>query len=206
MATDRRAHWDTVYTTKATDAVSWFQPEPTQSLLLLRRSGLTARSCVIDVGGGDSHLVDRLVEDEGCTCVAVLDVSEAALHRAQQRMGANASTVEWLATDVTADWSVTPRDFWHDRAVFHFLTEPADRARYVECLRRTVKRGGIVLIATFALDGPEKCSGLPVARYSPDLLKRELGPDFVLTDSISEVHRTPWGAAQSFNYSVFTFG
>jgi trans-aconitate methyltransferase len=206
MTTDRRAHWDTVYTTKASDAVSWFQPEPAQSLRLLRRFGLTARSCVIDVGGGDSHLVDRLVQDEGCTCVAVLDVSEAALTRARQRLGASASTVEWLATDVTAEWSVTPRDVWHDRAVFHFLTEPADRARYVERVRRTVKQGGTVLIATFAPDGPERCSGLPVARYSPGALARELGPDFVLRESISEGHRTPSGAVQSFNYCVFSFG
>jgi cyclopropane fatty-acyl-phospholipid synthase-like methyltransferase len=205
MAMDRRTHWDTVYTTKASDAVSWFQQEPTQSLHLLRRFGLTARSCVIDVGGGDSLLVDRLVRDEGCTCVAVLDVSEAALNRAQQRLGASASMVEWLATDVTAEWSVTPRDFWHDRAVFHFLTAPADRARYIEHLRRTVKRGGTVLIATFAPDGPEKCSGLPVARYSPDALALELGPDFTLMESISESHRTPSGAVQSFNYGVLRF-
>lgn len=203
---DRRAHWDLLYTTKATDAVSWFQPEPAESLRLLRRFGLTARSCVIDVGGGDSQLVDRLVLDEGCTCVAVLDVSAAALARAKDRLGAKASTVEWLATDVTADWSVTLRDIWHDRAVFHFLTEAADRARYAERLRATVKPGGTVLIATFAPDGPEKCSGLPVARYAPDDLARELGADFTLKESVSEGHRTPWGAVQPFNYCVFTFG
>ena len=203
---DRRAHWDSVYTTKATDAVSWFQPEPAQSLRLLRRFGLTARSCVVDVGGGDSHLVDRLVLDEGCSCVAVLDVSEAALNRAKDRLGAKASRVGWLATDVTADWSVTPRDVWHDRAVFHFLTEPADRALYVERVRRTVKPGGTVLIATFAPDGPEKCSGLTVARYAPGALAAELGPEFTLRESVSESHRTPWGAVQSFNYCVFTFG
>lgn len=201
---ERRTHWDTVYTTKAADAVSWFQPEPTQSLLLLHRFGLTPESCVIDVGGGDSHLVDHLIR-EGCTCVAVLDVSEAALTRAQQRLGAKAGEVEWIVADVAGNWSVAPRDFWHDRAVFHFLTDAADRARYVDHVRDAMKPGGTIVIATFAMDGPEKCSGLPVARYSPESLAQELGSDFTLILHAPETHRTPGGGMQSFVYCVFTF-
>lgn len=201
---ERRTHWDTVYTTKASDAVSWFQPEPTQSLRLLHRAGLTKQSCVIDVGGGDSHLVDHLIRD-GCTCVAVLDVSEAALTRAQTRLGEAADTVEWIVADVTGSWSVTPRDIWHDRAVFHFLTHPADRARYLDHLREVTKPGGHVIIATFAMDGPEKCSGLPVVRYSPESLAQELGSDFRLVEHAPETHRTPGGGTQSFVYCVFTF-
>jgi len=201
---DRRKHWETIYSTTATDAVSWFQPDPIQSLDLLRGAGLTRLSCVIDVGGGDSHLVDRLIA-EGLTCVAVLDVSEAALSRAKHRLSEHASVVQWLATDVTATWSVTPRDFWHDRAVFHFLTDAQDRARYIERLRQTVKPGGKVIIATFALEGPEKCSGLPVSRYSSETLTQELGPHFMLVKHVAERHRTPGGGTQSFLYCVFAF-
>jgi hypothetical protein len=159
---------------------------------------------VIDVGGGDSRLVDRLI-GEGLTCVAVLDVSETALNRAKHRLGAKAPRVQWLATDVTADWSVTPRDFWHDRAVFHFLTQAPARALYLERLRQTVKPAGKILISTFALDGPGKCSGLPVARYSPQTLADELGSDFRLIEHVPESHRTPSGALQSFNYCLFAF-
>ncbi|HET9469441.1 MAG TPA: class I SAM-dependent methyltransferase [Vicinamibacterales bacterium] len=201
---ERRTHWDTVYTTKAADAVSWFQPEPTQSLRLLHRFGLTAQSCVIDVGGGDSHLVDYLIR-EGCTCVAVLDVSEAALARARERLGPAAGQVEWIVADVTGNWSVAPRDVWHDRAMFHFLTDSGDRARYIDHVREVMKPGGTVVIATFAVDGPEKCSGLPVARYSPETLTEELRPDFTLVEHAPEAHRTPGGGMQSFVYCVFTF-
>lgn len=201
---DRREHWEAVYRTKETTAVSWFQPEPTQSLSLLHRGGLTRDSCVIDIGGGDSRLVDCLV-DEGVACLAVLDVADAALNRAKDRLGEKASRVQWLSTDVTASWSVTPRDFWHDRAVFHFLTQKSDRVRYTERLRLVLKPGGKALMATFAPDGPEKCSGLPVARYSPDMLATELGSDFQIVDQATEIHRTPWGAPQSFIYCMFNF-
>ena len=201
---ERQRHWDTVYATKVTDAVSWFQPEPTSSLRLLHRFGMTPQSCVIDVGGGDSHLVDYLL-GEGLTCIAVLDVSQNALNRAQQRLGGEASVVQWLSVDVTGDWSVTPRDFWHDRAGFHFLIDAADRARYLAHVRQTLKPAGTVLIATFAPDGPEKCSGLPVARYSPETLAQELGSEFVLQEYVPERHRTPWGVEQSFVYCAFSY-
>ena len=200
----RRNQWETIYRTKAGDAVSWFQADPSQSLRLLYRVGLAPQSCVIDVGGGDSRLVDSLVA-VGLTCLAVLDISPAALDRAKERLGDKASRVQWLPADVTTHWSVTPRDFWHDRAVFHFLTHQRDRRQYIERLRATLKPSGKVVIATFAPDGPEKCSGLPVIRYSPSTLAQELGPQFSLIEHIFDSHRTPWGAVQSFLYCVFAF-
>jgi SAM-dependent methyltransferase len=200
----RHAHWERVYATRRSEAVSWFQPEPTTSLALLHRAGLTRESCLLDVGGGDSRLVDRLVE-EGLTCLTVLDVSESALTRAKSRLGDRAAIVGWLAADVTGNWSVRPRDFWHDRAAFHFLTEPEDRARYIAHVRDTLKQGGTLVIATFAPDGPARCSGLPVARYSPATLARVLGPDFQLIEHTSEAHRTPSGGMQPFTYGAFRF-
>ena len=156
---------------------------------------------MIDVGGGSSPLASRLLE--AGYAVAVLDVSEAALDRAKARMGAPAIGVEWIVADLTEVGDVGRFDLWHDRAVFHFLTDPADRAKYVALLSRTVPPGGHAVIATFAPDGPEQCSGLPVRRYDARSLTRELGPGFTLLKSVPEAHRTPWGVAQSFQYSVF---
>jgi SAM-dependent methyltransferase len=197
---DTHGHWNSVYTTKGERDVSWFEFLPTESLRMLEASGLTKNSCVIDVGSGDSRLVDQLVV-RGLTCIAVLDVSEAALLRAQARLGEISKTLTWIASDVTAEWSVEPMDFWHDRAVFHFLVDPRDRALYVQRLRQTLKLGGTAIIATFAPDGPPSCSGLPVARYSPETLAAELGDEFTLIDSTAHLHHTPWGATQSFQYS-----
>jgi SAM-dependent methyltransferase len=200
---EHKAHWEHIYRTKASNAVSWFQAEPLQSLRLLDAAGLGAASRVIDIGGGDSRLVDCLVE-RGLQGVIVLDISGAALERARIRLGPRRGLVTWIEADVTGDWSVPPVDIWHDRAVFHFLTEPEERTRYVSRLRETVKPGGSVVIATFALDGPEKCSGLPVMRYSAETLGRELGPELRLAETASELHQTPFGTVQSFCYSRFT--
>ena len=199
---DTHAHWNSVYTIKGERDVSWFESRPTESLRMLEISGLTKNSCVIDVGAGDSRLVDQLVA-RGLTCIAVLDVSEAALLRAQTRLGEISNALTWIAADVTAEWSVKPMDFWHDRAVFHFLIEPRDRALYLQRLRHTLKSGGTAIIATFAPDGPASCSGLPVARYSPETLAAELGDEFTLIESAAHLHHTPWGATQSFQYSRF---
>jgi hypothetical protein len=133
-------------------------------------------------------------------------VSATALERTRQRLGAAARVVTWIAADVTAAWSLKPMDIWHDRALFHFLTDDNERARYVAQLRSTVKRGGAAIIATFAPQGPEKCSGLPVARYSPQSLAATLGPDFELVDWAEHTHHTPWGATQAFQYSRFVVG
>lgn len=146
--------------------------------------------------------MDHLVS-EGLDCIAVLDVSSAALERAQARIGPDAARVDWIEADVTGDWSWKPADIWHDRAAFHFLTDPVDRARYCRHLRTTLRSKGSAIIATFALDGPEKCSGLPVVRYSPETLVRELGADFTVVQSLHHEHHTPSGVRQSFQYSRF---
>ena len=155
------------------------------------------------MGGGDSRLVDHLLA-RGVGCVCVLDVSGAALQRARTRLGDAADQALWIESDVIAEWSAPPVDIWHDRAFFHFLTAHDDQAHYIARLRQVLKRGGSAIIATFAPDGPEKCSGLPVVRYSPEALAERLGSDFGLVDSVRHVHETPWGGRQSFQYSRFT--
>lgn len=199
---DRTSHWQRVYTTKAENDVSWFEAAPALSLQMIEAAGLTTDTCVLDVGGGDSRLVDTLVA-RGVTCLAVLDVSAAALDRARARLGEAGDIPRWITADVTSDWSIAPVDIWHDRAVFHFLTDAGDRARYLAHLRQTLKSAGTAIIATFALDGLDKCSGLPVARYSPETLAAELGEDYQLVDVVRHAHRTPSGSTQSFQYSRF---
>lgn len=196
----RADHWNQVYTTKAEQDVSWFEALPALSLEMLEAAGVTRDTCVLDVGGGDSHLVDVLAA-RGLDCLAVLDVSSAALDRARRRLGDAARVPTWIAADVTGDWTLEPMDVWHDRAVFHFLTAPDDRDAYKQHLRTTLKPGGTAIIATFAPDGPEKCSGLPVQRYSPEALADELGSEFELVEARPHVHTTPWGSTQSFQYS-----
>jgi len=200
---DPKSHWEQIYRTKPSNGMSWFQREPGLSLRLLDAAGLGPTSRVIDIGGGDSRLVDHLVERRVCG-VTVLDVSGTALARAKARLGPKQAAVTWIEADVTGEWSAPPADIWHDRAVFHFLTQAEDRASYVAHLRQTLKQGGAVVISTFALDGPEKCSGLPVIRYSAETLGAELGREFHLSETASELHRTPFGTVQSFCYSRFT--
>lgn len=200
---EARSHWEKVYATKATDTVSWYQPHATLSLALVAQvARLSARPLqVIDVGGGASTLVDDLLE-RNLAEVAVLDISGAALEVARQRLGrAKASRVQWMADDVTT--AALPNagyDLWHDRAVFHFLTEPADRAAYVAQVRRAVRPGGHVIVAAFAPDGPLQCSGLPVVRYAPDALHAEFGGAFELLEHLREDHHTPAGTVQHFVY------
>jgi hypothetical protein len=200
---NRETHWDTVFSTKAENQMSWFEALPSVSLEMINAVGVAPQTCLIDVGGGESHLIDVLLA-RGLTCLAVLDVSKTAIQHARARLGARGHVVTWLFTDVTGDWFLKPMDIWHDRAVFHFLTDAEDRRRYRERLRQTLRVGGSAIIATFAPDGPEKCSGLPVARYSPESLGEELGPDFMLMESRRHIHRTPWGTDQAFQYSRFS--
>lgn len=199
---DRRTHWNGLYTTKGEQEVSWFEALPEVSLEMLDAAGLNETSCVLDVGGGESRLIDALVE-RGLDCLAVLDVSATALAHARTRLGPAAASVTWLACDVAGDWSLKPMDIWHDRAVFHFLIDADDRASYRAHMDAVLKPGGAAIVATFAEDGPEKCSGLPVARYSPDTLADELGDRFTLVESRRHLHRTPWDAVQPFQYSRF---
>jgi trans-aconitate methyltransferase len=199
---DRQQHWNGVYTTKGEREVSWFEASPDISMQMIEGAGLASDSCVLDVGGGESRLVDALL-DRGVTCIAVLDVAHAALDRARARLGAKAAGVHWIEADLVSEWSWKPVDIWHDRAVFHFLTERVDRQRYSARLAEMVKPGGSAIIATFAPEGPEKCSGLSVTRYSPETLGAELGDRFTLVESRPHVHTTPFGTTQAFQYSRF---
>lgn len=197
-----RQHWDNAYATKGEAGVSWFEDMPAVSLELIRQAGAGPTSSIIDIGGGASRLADALLR-EGVRSIAVLDISLAALDAAKARLGAAAAAIEWIAADVTK-WKPERRyDIWHDRAAFHFLTEADARAAYVERLRGALKPGGHAIIATFALDGPERCSGLPVVRYDPAGLAEALGPSFELVHQRHYVHTTPWGSPQSFQFSLF---
>lgn len=201
----RRAHWENVYTTKSETEVSWFQDSAALSLELMESVGATARSAVIDIGGGASRLVDSLVA-RGFEHVTVLDISEAALSAARVRLGELAAKVEWVVADVTTWEPSQVYDIWHDRAAFHFLTDATDRAAYVDRLRRALRPGGHAIIATFALGGPDRCSGLPVMRYDAASLGEALGLAFELVGSRQQEHTTPWGATQHFQFSVFRLG
>lgn len=198
-------HWQQVYTDKAVDEVSWFQPSPAPSLEALDRLGATADRSLIDVGGGTSNLVDALL-DRGWSDLTVLDISSAALEAAKQRLASDEAKVEWLFADITSWSPLRTYDIWHDRAVFHFLTDSGDREAYRRRLLQALAPGGAVVMATFSLSGPERCSGLPVQRYDAEGLARELGPDFVVVDHWGEDHVTPWGSPQSFTWCLFRRG
>jgi ubiquinone/menaquinone biosynthesis C-methylase UbiE len=198
----RKAHWENVYTTKREREVSWFQENPAPSLELIALAGLPADASIIDIGGGASRLVDALV-DRNVRQITVLDLSAAALDAARERLGDRGAGVEWVAADFTTWEPSQTYDLWHDRAAFHFLTDASDRSAYVRHLKRAVRSGGHVIIGTFAPDGPERCSGLPVMRYDAGILGTVLGTDFELMDSRRHDHVTPWGAVQRFQFSTF---
>jgi len=196
-------HWEAVYATTQDEAdVSWFQDSPVPSLELIEQARPSKDAAIIDVGGGASRLADGLLE-RGFRRVTVLDISAAALDLAALRLGRRASEVQWIVDDVTA-WEPAQRfDIWHDRAAFHFLVEAADRAAYIARLKQALVPGGYAIIGSFAADGPETCSGLPVHRYDAAGLARELGEDFALVDSRPHDHATPWNAQQRFQFSMF---
>lgn len=195
-------HWEHVYRTKGPDQVSWFQAEARLSRELIERHAPARESRIIDIGAGASTLVDGLLA-AGYRELTVLDLSSAALDIARRRIGDAANAVQWLAADVlTVELPAQQFDVWHDRAVFHFLTSATDRARYVAQVRHAVRPGGLVIVATFAEDGPTRCSGLDVARYSAGALHAEFGSGFTLLHSEREVHTTPSGAVQAFTYCL----
>ncbi|MBA2664379.1 MAG: class I SAM-dependent methyltransferase [Bradymonadaceae bacterium] len=198
---ERKAHWEGVYTEKSPSDVSWFQPRPALSLELIEACSLGRAEAIIDIGGGASLLVDHLL-DRGHGQVSVLDISAAGLAASRQRLGERAPSVCWLEADIT-DVALAPQRLWHDRAVFHFLTDPVDRQKYVQTLLATLESGGHAVIATFAEDGPERCSGLPIVRYSPESLAQTLGKELELVKVRREAHQTPAGRAQSFVYCLF---
>ena len=200
MTDKQQEHWEKVYQTKSLDAVSWFQKHATRSFEIIRSIGETSEAQIIDVGSGASTLLDDLLTG-GFKHVSVLDLSASALEVARRRLGPLGQNVRWMTCDIrTVDLPEQTYDIWHDRAVFHFLTDPADRIAYVRQVVKSVKSGGHVIVATFATDGPEQCSGLPVVRYEPNQLHDEFGPAFELLEHTSEAHKTPWGSVQHFVY------
>ena len=202
IAADHKDHWETVYSTKAETGVSWYQDEPRLSLELIGAVAPPEGGRIIDVGGGASVLVDRLLGFPFGE-IAVLDISEVALGKARARLGERAERVRWVVADVTEGPELGTFDVWHDRAVFHFLTDPDDRRSYVGLAWKTVAEGGHLVIATFADNGPKRCSDLDVCRYDARSLASELGEGFSLMREARETHSTPWGSSQPFFYGVF---
>ncbi len=195
-----KTHWEHIYETKAPTQVSWYQEHAQLSLQFIQNAGIRRTDHIIDVGVGASTLVDDLIAD-GFQHISILDVSGTALQLARQRLGARAVEVNLIEADITqADLPEQACDLWHDRAVFHFLTQPADRQRYIDTARRAVRVGRHIIVATFAPDGPDRCSGLEVVRHSSESLHSEFGKGFDLVDSTNETHHTPLGTEQKFIY------
>jgi SAM-dependent methyltransferase len=199
---DKTAHWENVYQTKSSTEVSWYEPDPKQSLDLILEAAGEKRGRVIDVGGGQSFLVDRLL-NSGFKQVAVLDISNAAIEATKARLGERASQVDWIVADITETESLGEFDIWHDRAVFHFITDPVDRQRYIELLKRSLPIGGHFIVGTFAKGGPEKCSGLTICQYDAATMQKELGRSFVLIKCCEYLHTTPTGKSQLFFFGVY---
>ena len=197
----RSEHWQSVYGRRPADEVSWYQLHPDTSLSLIRSCQLEKNAALIDVGAGASVLVDHLL-DEGYLDVTVLDIAKAALDLSRRRLGSRADQVRWQAADVTEFLPDRSYDLWHDRAVLHFLTEPEQRAAYRVALEQALKLGGHLVVGTFAIDGPTKCSGLEIVQYDAAKLLDLLGPEFVLREEQKEAHVTPTGAVQQFAWFV----
>jgi hypothetical protein len=195
-------HWDGVYSHKSEAERSWSESVPAASLELIAAAGVHPDDAIVDVGGGASRLVDALLERK-FTDLTVLDLSSSALEQAAARLGAQAAGVDWLAADIRQWRPERQYRLWHDRALFHFLTEEQQRSAYRETLRHAMLSGGVAIIATFAQDGPERCSGLPVCRYAPPTLAEAVGRDFSLIKSRRVEHHTPWGSIQPFLYGLF---
>lgn len=197
---ERKQHWENVYSTKPHDQVSWYRDHLENSMRMILNTGVEKDAAIIDVGGGSSTLVDDLL-DNGFVDVTVLDISGTAISKSKERLESRAQNVNWLEADITT--VVLPEDHydvWHDRAVFHFLTEVEDRRKYVDLVMRSLKVGGHIIVASFGLDGPQKCSGLDVIRYDPEAMHDEFGDHFKLIKSVGETHETPFGTTQEFIY------
>jgi len=195
-----QTHWDKIYTQKAPDQVSWYRPHLEASLALIEETGARPSASIIDVGAGESTLVDDLVA-RGYSNLTVLDISEAAVAASKKRLGDAAERVRWLVADITqVELESGAFDAWHDRAVFHFLTAEADRRAYVRQVVHSVKRGGHVIISAFGPEGPTRCSGLEVVRYDAESLHAEFGSNFQLISSSRQLHETPFGTTQQFLY------
>lgn len=200
MGNERKKHWEDVYQRKPASEVSWYQEFPEMSLALITRSGISKQDAVIDIGGGASTLVDHLL-DGGYSDVTVLDFAGSAFEQSRERLGKRAAAVNWVISDVTLFEPQRQYKVWHDRAVLHFLTDPKDRERYVAVLQEALAVGGQAVIATFGPDGPLKCSGLEIRRYTIEVLEELLGPGFELQDHEIADHHTPMNSTQQFLYS-----
>lgn len=199
---DRKEHWDNIYRTKRLTEVSWYEPVPETSLTFIKSMNLDKNARIIDVGGGDSFLADFLLM-EGYTNISVLDISEEALGRIQSRLGDRAGEINWIVADASEFEPDETYDLWHDRAAFHFLTEEEQIENYLSTLRRAVKPGGYVLLATFSKKGPTKCSGIEIKQYSVDDLNELLESDFEKLNSQNCQHETPSGSMQDFSFCSF---
>lgn len=202
MKLNTRAHWEQIYNTKTATEVSWYQTHPSLSLKLIEATGTKKDQSIIDVGGGTSVLVDWLL-DKGFKKLAVLDISPSALEIAKARLGLRAKKVEWIVADATEFQPLHRFDLWHDRAVFHFLINEEDRRKYVNFLKKTLVPGGHIIIATFAIDGPKRCSGLDTVHYDIESMSAQLGNEFELLEKLDEVHTTPGSKEQKFTYFMY---
>ena len=200
---DRKDHWESIYTNKSTQAVSWYQSEATLSLELIAHAGLKQNDAIIDVGGGASVLVDHLLH-HGYTNITVLDISSRAIQHVQERLADKSTQVHWVSTDVTEFDAPQQYRLWHDRAVFHFLTDKDEQQKYVEILKNSTHPEAQVIIAAFAIGGPEKCSGLNIVQYDAAKLSKVLGDTFKLLEERTEQHITPSGQIQQFGYYRFS--
>jgi len=204
VAFDRRHHWERVYRTKSPLEVSWYQKQPVLSLKLINDANLPLDAAIIDVGGGASTLVDCLLK-KGYSRLAVLDISTKALAYSKERLGKKAAEVEWYPTDIVDFKPPHLFSLWHDRAVFHFLTDLKDRRQYLRVMKQSLKPSGQVIMASFAVNGPKKCSGLNVVQYDSERMLTELGENFSLVEEKAETHVTPGGAEQKFSWFRLLF-
>lgn len=202
METTRKQHWETIYTTKKFEEVSWYQPKPEYSLSLLDEYQAKSTDAIIDIGGGDSFLVDFLL-DRSFEDISVLDISENALQRAQNRLANTATKVHWIASDITQFEPKRTYDFWHDRAVFHFLTQPEDVKAYATNAAKGIKSGGILIVGTFSENGPLKCSGIEIKQYNEASMKAVFEADFEPLKCSNHLHTTPMNTEQHFIFCVF---
>tara|TARA_Y100000310_G_scaffold190110_1_gene190081 strand:- start:268 stop:909 length:642 start_codon:yes stop_codon:yes gene_type:complete len=204
MKKDMKKHWEEIYCTKDYDEVSWYQTNPKTSINLILSANLDKESHIIDVGGGDSNLVDNLL-NLGFKNISVLDISKKALEKSQQRLGEKAKIIKWIESDITDFDTENKFDIWHDRAVFHFLTSEEDIKKYADSVKKLLKPEGFLIISTFSIKGPEKCSGLNVTRYSEETMKKLFEEDnrFEHIKSLEEIHNTPFQTNQCFIYNVF---
>lgn len=201
MSDRAKSHWENIFKTKSDDQKSWFEDYPHTSMKFIRDAGLPKDAAILDVGGGDSRLVDALLDEE-YTNVTVLDISAQAIENAKQRLGKRSELVRWIVADVAAVQFDTSFDCWHDRAVFHFVTEQNEVENYIQMMAKAVKPTGALIIGTFAEGGPEKCSGLPVKRYSQEALVKALQLFFRKVYCIEESHTTPFHTSQAFTFCL----